>query len=1356
MLLIAHFVDPARPTKPGAELALPNIRIQVAIMPIIAPPALAAPSTARLTPFRPLRSISRLRNSLCVVWATALTLVSVVAGAQDLGHETDIHDFGGSITLANGSAGIDGENSYTGVTFDAAWNMYGTAYDGGANFSGMVWELTAGGVYKDLHDFGGTVINANGLSGPDGTAPRGGVTIDAAGNLYGTATGGGPNGGSFGMVWEITAAGAYIDLHDFGGTITNANGTTGPDGQNPYCSVTFDAAGNLYGTTVQGGPNLSLGMVWELPKTGGYVDLHDFGGRVTSANGTPNALDGEQPFAGVTFDSAGNMFGTAYGGGGNYYYGMVWEITRLGVYRDVHDFGGTVLNANGNPGPDGQSPEAGVIFDRLGNMFGTTYNGGPYGYQDGIVWEIMVSGVYRDLHDFGGNVTNADGTHGPDGRDPYGLIAFDAAGNLFGAAYQGGAKGNGIVWEINAAGTFYDLHDFGGNITLSNGTTGIDGQNPYTGVAFDSAGNLIGTTIQGGGNGGYSGMLWKLAALPPPTLVSVSVSPTTIAGGSTSTGTVTLSGTSLGGTSVNLSSNSASAVVPGSVAVPAGASSATFTINTPVVASTSTATITASLAGNNQTATLTVTPGGLSGLSLSLNNVYGGTTSVGTVTLSGNAPIGGTVVYLSSNSGSATVPASVTVLNGFSSTTFNVSTTGVDSVTVATITATVGSISKTANITINPAVLNGFIVNPGSVVGGSAATGTILLHGQAGPSGISASVSSNNVAATVPATVTIPSGANSGTFTVNTNVVSTSTNAIISVTYGVTTHNNLAITPGGLANLTLSLNNVFGGVNPVGTVTLSAPAPVGGTVVTLSSNNASATVPGTVTVPNGATTATFNVNTFGVDSTLTATITATLGATSRTAALTINRAVQNGFFISPSTVVGGSASLGKVTFQGQAGPSGIVVAVSSNNPAAAGPASITVPFGATSGQFSINTSVVTATTTAILAVTAGSTIHNSLTITAGGLSGFTLSVNNVYGGNPTTGTVTLSANAGAGGTVVDLSSSSANAIPPTSVTVPAGTNTVSFTIDTSGVDSIATATLTASLGVISINQNLTINPAVLAGFTVSPGSVIGGAAATGTIQLNGQAGPSGIFVTVSSDNSSATVPASVTIPLGATQSTFAINTTPVVSTTNAIFTVTYGVATHNNLTITPGGLTNFTLSVNNVYGGNTTVGTVTISAPAPPGGIIVNLSSNNPNAVVQGTVTVLTGSTTASFTINTLGVDSTTLSTITASLGVTSINQGLTINPAVLIGFDVSPSTVASGVSAIGTVLLNGLAGPSGIVVSVASNNAAATVPATLSIPAGASSGTFTIHTTAVAVSTKAILSATYGITTHNSLTITP
>ena len=196
---------------------------------------------------------------------------------------------------------------------------------------------------------------------------------------------------------------------------------------------------------------------------------------------------------------------------------------------------------------------------------------------------------------------------------------------------------------------------------------------------------------------------------PPgsPTLSSVALNPTSITGGSSSTGTVTLSGPAPGsGALVSLSSSASAATVPASVTVAAGATSANFTVSTSAAVTTSTpVTISASYAGGTKTASLTVTPPSsatLSSVALNPTSVTGGSPSTGTVTLSGTAPTGGAQVLLSSNNGVATLPSNVTVAAGATSATFTVSTSAVTSSTPVTISASYAGATKTASLTVNP------------------------------------------------------------------------------------------------------------------------------------------------------------------------------------------------------------------------------------------------------------------------------------------------------------------------------------------------------------------------------------------------------------------------------------------------------------------------------------------------------------------------------------------------------------------------------------------------------------------------------------------------------------------------------
>jgi hypothetical protein len=290
------------------------------------------------------------------------------------------------------------------------------------------------------------------------------------------------------------------------------------------------------------------------------------------------------------------------------------------------------------------------------------------------------------------------------------------------------------------------------------------------------------------------------SALASVSLSSLSLNPTTVTGGNSSTGTVTLSGGApAGGATVALSSsNTAAATVPSSVTVAAGATTATFTVSTSAVAASTTVTISATYSGATRSASLNVTPASpppptLSSLSLNPTSVTGGNSSTGTVTLSGAAPAGGATVALSSsNTAAATVPSRVTVAAGATSATFTVSTSAIASSTTVTISGTYSGATRSASLTVTPApppppTVSSLTLNPANVIGGQSSTGTVTLTGPAPAGGAQVLLSSSNNAARVPSSVIVPAGATTATFTVNTSFVLISTSATISASYNGTT-----------------------------------------------------------------------------------------------------------------------------------------------------------------------------------------------------------------------------------------------------------------------------------------------------------------------------------------------------------------------------------------------------------------------------------------------------------------------------------------------------------------------------------------------------------------------------------------
>ncbi|MBN3763277.1 choice-of-anchor tandem repeat GloVer-containing protein [Burkholderia sp. Ac-20365] len=370
--------------------------------------------------------------------------------------------------------GSDGKYPSAGLIQDNLGNLFGTTTAGGAAGMGTVFMLSrnADGTYAPavtLYSFTGT--------GSDGSNPNAGLMIDSAGNVLGTTNGGGS--ANVGTVFELTrnANGTYapaVTLHSFTGS--------GTDGAYPDGGLIADSAGNLFGTTNQGG-TASFGTVFELTRNsdGTYAPpatLYSFSG---------TGSDGKLPEAGLIADTGGNLFGTT-SAGGTANNGTVFELKRNsnGTYASaitLHSFAGT--------GSDGATPNSALIADSAGNLFGTTSAGGTASF--GTVFEIArnADGTYASastLHSFAG--VSADGAY-PDA----GLI-LDGAGNLFGTTSAGGTVNMGAVFELkrNGDGIYASaitlLHSFTG--------TGADGQNPVASLILDSSGNLFGTTNSGG------------------------------------------------------------------------------------------------------------------------------------------------------------------------------------------------------------------------------------------------------------------------------------------------------------------------------------------------------------------------------------------------------------------------------------------------------------------------------------------------------------------------------------------------------------------------------------------------------------------------------------------------------------------------------------------------------------------------------------------------------------------------------------------------------------------------------------------------------------------------------------------
>jgi uncharacterized protein (TIGR03437 family) len=390
-----------------------------------------------------------------------------------------------------------------------------------------------------------------------------------------------------------------------------------------------------------------------------------------------------------------------------------------------------------------------------------------------------------------------------------------------------------------------------------------------------------------------------MGSLPADSIrvAGLSFSPSYVNGGNDATLTISLNGVARSmGFPVSLQSSNSAAPVPYLMTVPAGQASTQVTIQTSPVTTVETVTITAQAAGATETTALEIDPANaleVSTLSVTPASVLGGQNVSATVTLSGTVPSGVVSVGISSDNSAAKPPATVSVPFAASTATFAIPTSTVAASQTCTITATLGRSSQTAQVKVILGLQ--LTLASSSVVGGNGNTvsGTVTIANSAPINGANIVLKSSDASATVPiGGVVIASGQTSASFTITTYAVTAERTVTITATYGSFTQTaTLTVTPPALptlTGLTVSPSYVSGGTNATGTVTLGAAAPALGINVTLQSSlPLTAQVPSLVTVPPGATTASFTISTTHVTSTQTVTMTAKAGGVTETAVLTV-------------------------------------------------------------------------------------------------------------------------------------------------------------------------------------------------------------------------------------------------------------------------------------------------------------------------------------------------------------------------------------------------------------------------------------------------------------------------------------
>jgi uncharacterized repeat protein (TIGR03803 family) len=417
---------------------------------------------------------------LWILCAVLVSLSGVFANAQ--AKYNVLYAFG-----TNGG-GNDGWSPNGGPAFDGLGNMYGTTYFGGGNTSnlcpdgcGTVFEVSpiAGGGWAEklLHSF---------ADNQDGLHPSSSLVLDAQGNLYGTTAGTG------GDTCQAPECGTAFELSPaLDGTWTESilySFTGPPDGVDPVAPVIFDAEGNLYGTTYSGGTN-GFGTVFELspPSLPGssWTEsiLYDF----CQVGGPRKCSDGAYPNAGVVLDGSGNVYGTTTNGAVQRVWGLVYELSPHsgGTWTQsvLHKFDAS----------NGGIPEAGLSFDTAGNLYGTVYSGGLSGSTCNKEmyppYSIACGGAFRLTPSReGGWIEGKFLFSGQNGGNPLVGLVVDGS-SVYGTTSKGG-KGYGTVFRIMGGGSETVLYKF---CSRSNCT---DGDTP-NGITLNN-GQIFGVTQHAG------------------------------------------------------------------------------------------------------------------------------------------------------------------------------------------------------------------------------------------------------------------------------------------------------------------------------------------------------------------------------------------------------------------------------------------------------------------------------------------------------------------------------------------------------------------------------------------------------------------------------------------------------------------------------------------------------------------------------------------------------------------------------------------------------------------------------------------------------------------------------------------
>jgi uncharacterized protein (TIGR03437 family) len=819
----------------------------------------------------------------------------------------------------------------------------------------------------------------------------------------------------------------------------------------------------------------------------------------------------------------------------------------------------------------------------------------------------------------------------------------------------------------------------------------------------------------------------------PPTVSTLQCTPASLASGAASTCTVTLSKAApTGGSSVAISSNNAALIVPMSVAVVAGATTANFTATAGTFAASQAVTVTASLNGGTATAAVTLAA---QNTAAGLLTAYAFSEGSGTTTAdaSGNGITGqlhgaawtagkwgnglsfdGATAYVDLGTPASLQTTGSMTWTGWVNSAANPPDDGQiiaqsDNTTGWQLKTTPDTGNRTFAIAVSSAGGTSHIQRYSNTVpslntwyhvagiyNAASQTLDIYVNGVLDNGTLLGAVPSFMSLASVNTTIGMRSGGYYFNGAIDNLRIYNRALSAAEIQADMVTPVNAGsgVTPTTVTALQCAPATVASGGTSTCTVTLSQAAPAGGTAVTVSDSSTALTTPASVTVAAGATTGNFTATAGTVTASQAVTVTATLNSSTATASVTITVPLPPVVPVTvtvlqcaPTTVASGGTSTCTATISQAAPTGGTAVTVSDSSTALTAPASVTVAAGATTAKFTATAGAVTANQ----AVTVTATLNSSkatasVTVTAPPpvvtVTALQCAPATVASGGTSTCTVTLSQAAPTGGTAVTVSDSSTALTAPASVTVAAGAATANFTATAGTVTANQAVTVTATLNSSKATASVTITappPVVtVTALQCAPATVASGGISTCTVTLSQAAPAAGTAVLVSDSSTALVVPALAMVAAGATTANFTATAGTV--TANQAVTVT---ATLNSskatasvtITAPPPVVTVTALQCApaTVASGGTSTCTATISQAAPTSGTAVTVSDSSTALTTPASVTVAAGAATANFTATAGTVTASQAVTVTATLNSSKATASVTITAPVTS----SPATAA-------------------------------------------------------------------------------